>query len=225
MAASPIEKVSIPDMIADDLRSRILRGDFPEGHQLRQATLASEYEISRMPVREALKRLEAEGLVVFTPHKGAEVTSLAPEDIQEVLHLRKLLEPDILRDAIPKMTDADIEDAKKNAHSFDLALHGDDTNIGELGRYNWALHAALYRPSGRERTMQFLKTLHYQAERYTRLHVILARGKKRASQEHRKLIDYCRKREAKAACTLLSQHIESAEQELLNFLKAQREAK
>lgn len=223
MAARPIERISVSNAVADDLRKRILGGDIPGGEQLRQEMLAAEYDVSRMPVREALKQLEAEGLVVFSPYRGAEVTSLSPDAIAEVFDLRALIEPDVLRLAIPHLRKADIAAAEKNARAFDRALHGSGKDVGELGRYNWALHAALYRPANRERTMQFLQTLHYHAERHTRLHVILAHGRQRASDDHRKLIEYSRQGEIKMACKLLREHIKAAEDDLLTFLKEQRE--
>ncbi|MDX1710687.1 MAG: GntR family transcriptional regulator [Rhodovibrionaceae bacterium] len=222
MAAQPIERTSIPAALSDALRRRILRGEIGEGEQLRQETIAAEYDVSRMPVREALRQLEAEGLVRFSPHKGAVVTSLSPSEIEEVFDLRALIEPDLLRRAIPHLSAADLETAAENAKAFDDALRDAGPDVAEIGRYNWALHAALYAPAGRTRTMQFLQTLHYQAERYTRLQVILTHGEQRASADHRNLIEYCRRREAEAACDLLRRHIEDAGRDLLDYLEKQR---
>lgn len=224
MATRPIERISISDAVAEDLRKRILCGEIAEGIQLRQETLAAEYHVSRMPVREALKQLEAEGLVTFSPYKGAEVTSLSPDTLTEVLDLRALIEPDLLRRSIPNMKKTDILAAERSSRAFDRALQGNSGDASELGRYNWDLHAALYRPAGRERTMQFLQTLHYHAERYTRLHVMLAHGRKRASKDHANLIKHCREGDVEAACSLLRQHIEAAEHDLLAFIDEQRES-
>jgi DNA-binding GntR family transcriptional regulator len=222
MATQPIERISIPSALADALRRRILRGEIAEGEQLRQENIAAEYDVSRMPVREALRQLEAEGLVAFSPHKGAVVTSLSPSEIEEVFDLRALIEPDLLRRAIPRLRAADIETAARNARAFDEALQTAGPDMAEIGRYNWALHAALYAPAGRTRTMQFLQTLHYQAERYTRLQVILTHGEQRASADHRNLVEFCRKGDADAACELLRRHIEDAGRDLLDYLKQQR---
>ena len=79
-----IDRNSLPDKIADDLRERILSGEMAEGETIRQEALAKEYEVSRMPVREALKRLDSEGLVQLTTNRGASVTKHSLREIGEI---------------------------------------------------------------------------------------------------------------------------------------------
>ena len=98
-----ILRKSLPDMISDDIRERILNGELSEGDAIRQEALAEEYHVSRMPVREALKRLDAEGLVQLTNNKGAAVIKHSLDAVGEVLDLRRLIEFDLLRRTIPKM--------------------------------------------------------------------------------------------------------------------------
>ena len=83
-----ISKKSLPDVIADDLRERILSGELPEAETIRQEALAEEYDVSRMPIREALKRLNAEGLVELTNNRGATVTKHSLPEIGEIFDLR-----------------------------------------------------------------------------------------------------------------------------------------
>ena len=90
--------------VANELREMILSGELEEGSKLRQDTLASMLHVSRIPVREALRQLEAEGLVTFFPHRGAIVSDLSPDEIGEVFDARALIESDLLRRAIPNMT-------------------------------------------------------------------------------------------------------------------------
>src|SRR3954471_15830423 len=101
----PIHRQTIAGMTVEALRERILRGDFPEGEPLRQDALAAELAVSRIPVREALRQLEAEGLVTFSPHRGAVVSSLSLDEIDELFELRAAIESDLLARAIPAMTD------------------------------------------------------------------------------------------------------------------------
>ncbi|HAR54538.1 MAG TPA: GntR family transcriptional regulator, partial [Roseovarius nubinhibens] len=77
----PIPRQSLPDAIASDIRERILNGELVEGEVIRQEALADEYDVSRMPIREALKRLDAEGLGQFTTNRGASVTKHSPREI------------------------------------------------------------------------------------------------------------------------------------------------
>ena len=86
---------------ADELRRRILDGSYPGGRPLRQDALAEEFRISRIPVREALLQLEAEGLVRILPHRGAIVSELSIEEIEDIFELRALLEPRLLRRPVP----------------------------------------------------------------------------------------------------------------------------
>ncbi len=89
MTASPrFTRRTITDQVTEDLRARILTGDFPAGYQLRQDAIAGEYNVSRIPVREALQRLDAEGRVSFQPHKGAIVSQLSLDEIEELFEVR-----------------------------------------------------------------------------------------------------------------------------------------
>src|SRR4051794_15630849 len=101
---APIQRQTIASMTVEALRERILRGDYPEGEPLRQDALADELGVSRIPVREALRQLEAEGLVTFNPHRGAVVSTLSLDEIEELFQLRADIECDLLRRAIPNMT-------------------------------------------------------------------------------------------------------------------------
>src|SRR5438874_11719461 len=101
---APIQRQTVAGMTVDALRERILRGDYPEGEPLRQDALADELGVSRIPVREALRQLEAEGLVTFSPHRGAVVSSLSLDEIVELFELRAEIETDLLARAIPRTT-------------------------------------------------------------------------------------------------------------------------
>jgi len=87
--------------VAESLRERILDGEFKAGFPLRQDALASEFGVSRIPIREALMQLEAEGLIKIHPHRGAIVSELSTEEVQELFALRALLEPRLLRIPLP----------------------------------------------------------------------------------------------------------------------------
>src|SRR5262245_28054724 len=118
----PIQRQTIASMTITALRERILRGDYPEGEPLRQDAIADELGVSRIPVREALRQLEAEGLVTFSPHRGAVVSSLSLEEIDELFELRADIECDLLRRAIPRMTEEQLERATDVLDEFQEAL-------------------------------------------------------------------------------------------------------
>src|SRR5436190_15995488 len=102
---------SAPDLVRSELRRAIVDGEFESGSQLKQDELAERFGVSRIPVREALKQLAAEGLVTFHPNRGAVVSSLSLDDVLEMLEIRIALECRALRLAIPNMIDEDFDEA------------------------------------------------------------------------------------------------------------------
>src|SRR6478752_7361428 len=118
----PIRRQTVASMTVEALRERILRGDFPDGEPLRQDALADELGVSRIPVREALRQLEAEGLVSFSPHRGAVVSTLSLEEIEELFELRADIECELLRRAIPNTGAEHLTRANDLLDEFDAAL-------------------------------------------------------------------------------------------------------
>jgi DNA-binding GntR family transcriptional regulator len=216
----PIQRQTIASMTVEALRERILRGDYPEGEPLRQDALADELGVSRIPVREALRQLEAEGLVSFSPHRGAVVSSLSLDEIDELFELRAEIECDLLRRAIPKMSKEQLDRATDIVDEFQSAL--DASEATRWGPLNWHFHAALYAPAGRNFTMNVLQKLHHHSDRYFRMQVLLAHGGARANAEHREIANAVRKKDVKMATQLMRAHILGAGQALSALLQQQR---
>jgi len=107
-----LERKTVVEAAAEELRMRILSGALQEGAQLRQEILAAELGVSRIPLREALRLLEGEGLVTIVPHRGAVVSVLSPDEIGELFDLRLLIEPDLIRRAVPHMGPDDLREAE-----------------------------------------------------------------------------------------------------------------
>ena len=110
-AIVPLARQTVASMTLDAIRDGILHGIYTEGEPLRQDALAAELGVSRIPIREALRQLEAEGLVTFSPHRGAIVSILSLAEIEEVFDIRANLEPDLLRRAIPRLTTYQLDQA------------------------------------------------------------------------------------------------------------------
>src|ERR1700745_2145678 len=108
---SAIPRQSLTSAVADKLRDQIIRGEIAEGTQPRQDAIATQYQVSRIPVREALRQLDAEGLIAIVPNRGAIVPALSHEDIDELFAIRALLEPEVLKLSIPHLTDEDFSQA------------------------------------------------------------------------------------------------------------------
>jgi DNA-binding GntR family transcriptional regulator len=211
---------TVAGMTVDALRERILRGDYPEGEPLRQDAVAGDLGVSRIPVREALRQLEAEGLVTFSPHRGAIVSTLSLVEIDELFDLRAELESDLLRRAIPKMTTEQINHATGILDQFETALHGGE--VAQWGPLNWRFHAALYSSANRKLTLDVLQRLHQHSDRYFLVHVLLTAGGSRANEEHRAIAAAVLARDTTVACQLMRDHILGAGRALVDYLKEQR---
>ncbi len=222
MSSSTIPRQSLTSAVAEKLRDKIVRGELQEGEQLRQDAIANEFQVSRIPVREALRQLEAEGLITIVLHRGAVVSSLSPTDILEVFQMRALLEAEVLRASVPNLTEAQLKAAEEILGRYDQALWKEG-DVGSWGRLNWEFHSALYAGAERPQFMSVIKTLNYRGERYIRLQLYLTREMERAKHEHRMLLELCRARNVEAAVDLIKRHIMFAGESLQKFVVEHRQ--
>ena len=200
------------ELVLDELRSRILSGAFAPGSPLRQEALADELGVSRIPVREAIRLLSSEGLVDVLPHKGAFVSTISKDEVQEFFDLRQRLEPWLLHEAVPKISDAVLTRAEKIVEAMDTAVAED------WGSLNWQLHELLYSAADRPAALTIVRGLHEKSERYFRFQVVNAPIREQAHQEHLQLIDLCRHRQAEKAQLVLEQHIAEAAEQILTIV-------
>src|SRR5438105_13932073 len=153
---SAIPRQSLTSAVADKLRDQIIRGVIPEGAQLRQDAIASQFKGSRIPVREALLQLDAEGLITILPNRGAIVPALSPEDIEELFSIRALLEPEVLKLSIPHLTEEDFSRADAVLRQYVKELRRDD-HVSAWGRLNWEFHSILYSRADRPHFMSIIR--------------------------------------------------------------------
>jgi DNA-binding GntR family transcriptional regulator len=215
-----IERQSVPESLRDSLQERILSGEFRDGDALIQDAIAGEYDVSRMPVREALRQLEACGLVAMRTHKGAVVTTIPTEQVKELFELRATLECDILRRALERCTDQDIADARVILGELEESYRRGD--VARWGSLNWAFHKRLYTAADRVQTLAILQGIHLQTERYIRLHLLLTDGLNVAEQEHRELLRLYTLRATEQAVEFLKEHIMGTGRALLLALRKHR---
>lgn len=216
----PIRRQTLTSMTVDAIRERILRGRYLEGEPLRQDAIGTELGVSRIPVREALRQLEAEGLVTFNPHRGAVVSVLSLKQIGELFELRAEIEGDLIRRAVPDMTAEDFARADEILDAYELALHGGQVSV--YGALNWQFHSTLYAPADRQLTMSIVSKLHHHSDRYLRMQLALTHGETRARHEHRAIAAAARKRDGAKAMRLMRDHILGAGRTLVTFLERER---
>jgi len=209
-------RVTVADATTDQLRRLIISGELTDGTPLRQEALAEELGVSRIPVREALSRLEGEGLAANFPHKGYVVTALSRDEISELFDLRSLIEPDLIALAIPRMTADDLERAKAALTSYNSDIDGGA--VPRWGEHNTRFHMTLYAPSQRRKTLEIVRGLLVNTDRYTRLVLTLGTGVEQAKEDHGGLLEFCRKKSINQAAALTLDHIQRARADLLGLL-------
>jgi DNA-binding GntR family transcriptional regulator len=205
---------AVLDLIKEDILSGVLKS----GEPLRQSSLAEKYQVSRIPIREALLQLESQGLVQMEAHKGAIVTQISIEEIDELFQLRALLEPYILERAIPNMDEDCFKQCDAILTKLETAL---DTkqNIDLWSEYNYEFHQTLYQPANLFHTLDIIKILNTRSDRYIRLQLLYTNGIEKAEKEHRQLLEYCQKGKTKQAIKLLHDHIHVANLDIKKFFK------
>jgi len=205
-------------LVVETLREKILSGEIKAGQPLRQAALAEELNVSRIPVREALLQLEAEGLVAFEPHKGATATELNVEQVDELFELRAMLEADLLAASIPHITDESLDEATDLLSRLDKAL-GKENAANTWSELNSNYHNCLYSGAERPQTQDLVNTLNKNADRYIRMHLLWAGGISKAESEHNELLALCKAKDVDNAVICLKKHILGSRDEIKAFLK------
>lgn len=216
---SHVSRKTVTSSVVDILREKIISHEIRSGQPLRQDALAAQLNVSRIPIREALLQLEAEGLVQFAPHKGAVATQVSAEEVDELFNLRSILETDLLVRALRKITDSELKNSKLILEEFDELLKP-GADMHPWGALNWKFHRSLYAPAGRKRTLNIVGQLHTNCDRYLRMQILLDADYSRAEEEHHKLLNLCEKRDIRAARKCLKDHIQTTGQKLIKTIKS-----
>ena len=198
--------------LAAALRERIVRGVLEPGARLRQERLAAAFETSRMPVREALRMLADEGLVELAPNRGAVVARLDPAAVIEIAEMRAAAETLALRVALPEMSDRVLDGAAA------IQAEAERAGLDGFGALNGRFHLALYAPAPRPRLLAHIVELGRLADRYLVSAAVRLDYVERSHEEHRRLLEACRRRDADAASAILARHILDAGRALSDAL-------
>lgn len=198
----PIPAHLARSVIEETLRNAILDGRLPCGTAMRQQELASLFGVSRMPVREALRQLEAQSLLHVVTHKGAVVAPLIEDNSAETYELRMLLESEALRLSIPLLTEADIAEAD----TFICALE-QEKDYTEIGRLNRLFHMTLYGKAPNQRLLKLVAHGLNEEERFLRFN-LEAMGLGETSQEdHRELLNLVAQKKVEESILTLRNHL------------------
>jgi len=196
--------------IRDQLRYEILSGALPVGQPLKQDALATRFHASRIPVREALRQLEAEGLVTHQLNRGAVVAGMSLLQICDMLDIRIALECHAAKLGVPNMVERDFQAMEQILAAYDAA-----TTAQEWGEYNRRFHLALSAASNNRRLHQLIEEFCLNTDRYTHVLISQATGKEGPQSDHYKIVAACRRHDTATVVQYLEEHIQSTKRELL----------
>lgn len=212
---SRIHTRSISDQLYDILREKILSGDLPGGEPIRQDTIAAQYEVSKIPVREALARLQQDGMVAVHPKRGFSVSPLTRAEAEDVFHLRLMIEPDAAALGAAHATEEDAAFATRMLEELEAAIERKDE---QRGLYNGRFHMALIRPGAGPATLRVIDLLNSVADRYIRFQLHADGNDTRANEQHRELLGCWLHGRKKEIEKLMRIHIQMTADDLMSTL-------
>jgi DNA-binding GntR family transcriptional regulator len=178
--------------------------------------LAEEMGVSRTPVREAIRKLELEGLVLMVPRKGAYVAGLSLKDVADVFEIRRALEGLAAELAADRITDEELENLERY-----LVKIADEIDRGDLNKVietDTDFHTLLYQASRNQRLSQIISNLREQIQRYRATSLSDPGRMKKALEEHRQIVEAISSRDGETARRLAQEHIENAENSMMNVI-------
>ncbi len=203
--------------IYDELRQAIAKGELREGEQLKQAAIGEQFGVSKIPVREALTMLEADGFVTLTAGKGATVNGLSAAEAEEIYLMRIGLEPLVLRHSLPNLSVIGLARAESILHTIQSL---DDITQEQWHMLDHEFHTTLYQGSPHERMKRTVKLLHDNLARYFAIYKSYGMSFRTESDaEHRQILEACKAKDGERACAILNQHLEHGSRKLQTFLQ------
>lgn len=211
------EYLPLRDVVFNTLRQAILKGEMEPGERLMEITLANKLGVSRTPIREAIRKLELEGLVNMIPRKGAVVASISEKDMRDVLEVRITLEELAVKLAINNMGNEDVDMLKKAGLVFENAVISRD--IVNMVEADVAFHDIIYNKTGNNRLIQIINNLREQMYRYRLEYIKDARTHSILINEHNDIIESICRKDVEAAKAAVREHIGNQERGIVRAIK------
>lgn len=212
---------TMQEIVYDTIRDAILSGRYPPGRRLIADELAKEVGVSRMPVREALHRLEAAGLVTMTPHRGAVVSELSESEIIEVYHIRGVLDGLATRLAARHLTSRDQERMNALLDKMEIAAKAKD--LEKVLRVNRDFHQLIWQAAHAPRLHSLLENLYDASQRFRNISVLIPGRLDQITQEHRLIAQALARGDVATAEHYAIEHHEGTARRLLTSIEEKRE--
>jgi len=217
VVSGPIPAHLARPVIEETLRNAILDGRLPCGTAIRQEALAQLFGVSRMPVREALRQLEAQSLLQVVQYKGAVVAPLIEDNSLHAYELRLLLEAQALRLSVPLLADEDFEAAEGYIEALEV-----ETDFGKIGTLNRQFHQTLYCKAPNKELLALIETGLIEEERFLRFNLKQMNLGKLCQDDHRALLHHARARDIEACIAELESHLQRGVKAITHYLDTQK---
>lgn len=201
------EYLPLRDVVFNTLRQAILKGELKPGERLMEIALAERLGVSRTPIREAMRKLELEGLVVMIPRRGAQVANITEKDLNDVLEVRIALENMAIEKACENMTEDSMSKLWVAAKEFERTTA--EGNLVKMAEADVAFHEIIYQASGNRRLIQVLNNLREQIYRYRVEYLKEEETRNLLVREHEEMTRALRDRDVKRAQEIVYEHIEN----------------
>ena len=208
--------ISIADQVFEKLERDILSGKYPQGEILSELRLSGELGVSRTPIREAIRKLELEGLVTMIPRRGAEVAQITEKNLRDVLEVRRALDALAVELACERITEDELAELKKACENFELETRRGNAN--QVAQADVELHDIILKASGNERLMQMISKLSQQMYRYRLEYVKDEANYKRLIAEHRVIYEAIRNRDRQTGAEAIKNHIDNQEKAVIRMI-------
>ena len=214
------EYLPLRDVVFNTLRQAILRGELKPGERLMEIQLANKLGVSRTPIREAIRKLELEGLVLMIPRKGAEVAEITEKSLRDVLEVRRALEELAVELVCEKITDEQIQDLKDAAEEFKESLKdGDITRIAEA---DVKFHDVIYMATDNQKLIQLLNNLREQMYRYRVEYLKRSDFHQQLIDEHEEIIETIESGQKDRAVQVVCQHVYNQVEAVMDTIRTKK---
>ena len=216
------EYLPLRDVVFYTLRQAILKGELEPGERLMEMQLAEQLGVSRTPIREAIRKLELEGLVLMIPRRGAIVAKITEKDLKDVLEVRSSLERLSTELACERMKEDTIAELRKAQEAFKEALDGDDITL--QAQRDVEFHDVIYKSTGNLRLIQMLNNLREQMYRYRLEYLKYDLAHQTLIEEHEAIIEALSKRDKDTATNIIVRHVYNQELTVMKKIQDDDEA-
>ena len=216
------EYLPLRDVVFNTLRQAILRGELKPGERLMEIQLANKLGVSRTPIREAIRKLELEGLVLMIPRKGAEVAEITEKNLRDVLEVRCALEELAVQLACDRMDEEGVRELRAAAETFESILNSDD--ITQIAQADVAFHDIIYAATDNRRLIQLLNNLREQMLRFRSISMHYPGRLAATWEEHRQMVENIADHNSAMARKVAKKHMENSERTLLKGISKDEES-